>query len=161
MIKRTEKGQFAKGHSGNRQGKPKGARNKTTLAVLELIDDNSLLITETLMEKALDGDITALKLCIDRIAPPMKEMPISAIELPMLTGSESVLTSLSIVTQKLCNGELLPSQAKAVSNMLDTYQKQLDLEKLKERVENLEKASHMDFNSFYDDIKNNHSDDLR
>lgn len=35
MSERTETGQFSKGHSGNQNGKPKGARNKGALLALD------------------------------------------------------------------------------------------------------------------------------
>ncbi|EGG93309.1 hypothetical protein IMCC1989_1352 [gamma proteobacterium IMCC1989] len=160
-MKRTDKGQFAKGHSGNKQGKPKGVRNKITLAAIELFHNNSEILIKKAIEKALEGDMVALKLCIDRLAPVIKEQPMTSIELPTLTNSTSVLKALATVTDKLCNGELLMSEAKAIYSLLAIYQKQLDISELQKRVDTLEQRAPMDFNSFYDDIKNNHSDDLR
>lgn len=65
---------------GNR-GKPKGARDKATLAVLKLLDGEAEALTRKAVELALAGDTTALRLCLERIAPPRKDAPVK-VELP-------------------------------------------------------------------------------
>jgi hypothetical protein len=66
---------FEPGKSGNPAGKLKGTRNKTTLAVEALFDGESETITRKAIELAKDGDLAALRLCLDRIAPPRKCVP--------------------------------------------------------------------------------------
>src|SRR5262245_39615187 len=46
---------FERGNSGNPRGRPKGARNRTTLAVEALLDGEAEGITRKAIEKALDG----------------------------------------------------------------------------------------------------------
>ncbi len=55
--------------TGNR-GKPKGARHRATLAALELLDGEAEALTRKAVELALEGDTTALRLCLERMAPP-------------------------------------------------------------------------------------------
>ena len=74
-------GRFRPGQSGNPSGKPKGARNRLTLACEALLEGEGEALTRKAIELALDGDTVALRLCLDRICPPAKERPIS-IELP-------------------------------------------------------------------------------
>lgn len=62
--------------SGN-PGKPKGARHKATTAALALLDGQAEALTQKAIETALAGDTTALRLCLDRIAPPGKDTPVS------------------------------------------------------------------------------------
>ncbi|MEH6552404.1 MAG: DUF5681 domain-containing protein [Pseudomonadales bacterium] len=64
---------FKKGESGNPQGRPVGTRNKTTLAALSLIEGEGEQLARKAVELALDGDLPALKLCMDRLLPPAKE----------------------------------------------------------------------------------------
>src|SRR5215216_6798668 len=61
------------GVSGNPAGKPKGARNKTTLAMEALLDGDAEAITQKAIELAKGGDITAIRLCLDRLCPPRKD----------------------------------------------------------------------------------------
>jgi hypothetical protein len=47
----------------------------TTLAVEALLDGEAETITRKAIELAKEGDLTALRLCLDRIAPPRKDRP--------------------------------------------------------------------------------------
>ena len=57
---------FQKGQSGNPRGKPKGLRSKMTLAIEALFEGEAEALTRKAIEKALGGDIVALR---PRIAP--------------------------------------------------------------------------------------------
>jgi hypothetical protein len=70
---------FKPGKSGNPSGKPKGARNKTTVAMEKLLDDDAATITSKAIELAKNGDLTALRLCLERIIPPRKDRPETSI----------------------------------------------------------------------------------
>lgn len=65
------------GQSGNPKGRPKGCQNKTTkqaqILAQGMLNDEVVQLVRKLLEKALEGDMTAMKLCIERILPPMKE----------------------------------------------------------------------------------------
>ena len=60
---------FRPGVSPNPAGRPKGARNKTTMAVEALLEGEAQALTRKALELALAGDTTALRLCLERIAP--------------------------------------------------------------------------------------------
>jgi Family of unknown function (DUF5681) len=68
---------FEPGISGNPSGRPKGSRNKTTMAVQALLDGKAEALTRKAIELAKGGDITALRLCMERILPPRKDRPLS------------------------------------------------------------------------------------
>ena len=70
-------GQFKPGQSGNPAGKPKGTRNKATLAVEALLDGEAEELTRKAIELAKTGDIPALRICLDRILPPRKDRPLN------------------------------------------------------------------------------------
>jgi hypothetical protein len=53
---------FRPGQSGNPDGRPKGSRNKATLAMEALLDGEAEAITRKAIEKALEGDMTAIRL---------------------------------------------------------------------------------------------------
>ena len=53
-------------------GRPKGSRNKATLAVEILLDGEAEAITRKAIELAKQGDLVAIRLCLDRIAPREK-----------------------------------------------------------------------------------------
>jgi len=64
---------FEKGKSGNASGRPPGSRNKTMLAMEVLLDGQMEALTQKAVDLALEGDTTALRLCLERICPPRKE----------------------------------------------------------------------------------------
>ncbi|HLN49346.1 MAG TPA: DUF5681 domain-containing protein [Steroidobacteraceae bacterium] len=64
---------FQKGQSGNPAGKPKGVRNRATLMAAlmaeKLMQDDAEEVIRAVIEKAKQGDMTAARLIIERIAP--------------------------------------------------------------------------------------------
>lgn len=72
----TKRGRpFAKGQSGNPAGRPAGSRNKTSLLAQELLDGDAEDIVRKVIEKAKEGDATAMRLVMERILPARKEPP--------------------------------------------------------------------------------------
>ena len=58
---RNTAGKFTSGNSG----RPKGARNRKTLAIKSLLEGQAETLTQSAISKALDGDSMALRLFID------------------------------------------------------------------------------------------------
>ena len=73
MNGRNTDGTFATGNAG----RPKGARNKKTIAITSLLEGQAEALTQTAVTKALEGDSVALRLCIERIAPAPKDQPVT------------------------------------------------------------------------------------
>jgi hypothetical protein len=86
MTKNTK---FKKGRSGNPKGKPRGARNKATLAAEALLDGEVEAITRKAIERAKEGDMAAIRLCLERILPAVKSRPIE-IDLPPVETAEDI-----------------------------------------------------------------------
>jgi hypothetical protein len=57
-------GQWKKGQSGNPAGPPKGTRHKATIAAEALLDGEVEALTRKAIERALEGDGVALRLCL-------------------------------------------------------------------------------------------------
>ena len=70
---RNTAGKFTSGNTG----RPKGARNKKTLAIESLLEGQAEALTQKAISKASDGDGLALRLCIERVAPAAKGKPVS------------------------------------------------------------------------------------
>jgi hypothetical protein len=62
--KSTKNTAFKKGVSGNPAGRPPGSRNKSTLALEQILEDEAEQITRKAIELAKDGNIAALRLCM-------------------------------------------------------------------------------------------------
>jgi hypothetical protein len=59
---------FLKGQSGNPKGRRKGALNKRT-ELAKMLDPHAEGLVAKMIELALQGDVTALRLCIERLIP--------------------------------------------------------------------------------------------
>ena len=70
---RNTAGQYSIGNSG----RPRGSRNKATLAIESLLKGQAEALTQTALTKALEGDSVALRLCMDRIAPLPKDATVT------------------------------------------------------------------------------------
>ena len=94
---RNTAGKFTSGNTG----RPKGARNKKTLAIESLLEGQAEALTQTAISAALEGDGLALRLCMERIAPAAKDKSVS-FSLPNMKdamdasqAASSVLTAVS------------------------------------------------------------------
>jgi hypothetical protein len=60
----------------NPKGRPKGSTNKYTELSRELMSESGPAIVNKVIEMAMEGDTTCLKMCMDRILPPKREIDI-------------------------------------------------------------------------------------
>src|SRR3954454_11154830 len=100
-----ESTKFKPGLSGNPRGRAKGSRNQMTLAMEALLDGESEALTRKAIELALGGDITALRLCLDRVLPPRKDRPIN-FEMPAIATIEDAPAAMAAITSAVANGDI-------------------------------------------------------
>jgi hypothetical protein len=129
--------QFKPGQSGNPSGRPKGARNKSTVAAEALLDGESEALTRRCIDLAMEGDSTALRLCLSRILPVKRENPIS-LDLPALKDSQDSLRAIGTVLEAVGAGMITPSEGQAVASLLETHRRTFEVEELERRLEVLE-----------------------
>lgn len=116
MTENTEKKQearFKKGQSGNPAGRPKGSLNQTTLACQELLDGEAAAITRKAIEIALEGDLTAIRLCLERIIPPRKDRPV-CVDLPKMATQNDMKQFTEALLEDVKNGNLTISEAQGI-----------------------------------------------
>jgi hypothetical protein len=129
--------QFRPGQSGNPAGKPKGARNKTTLAIEALLDGEGEALTKKAIELAKNGDMQALKLCMDRIAPPRKDSLVT-FALPPMKSSGDAVAAMAALVDAVAAGELTPMEAGELTKMVQAFAKVIETADLDERIKRLE-----------------------
>lgn len=130
---------FRKGQSGNPKGKPKGTLNHATRAVMALLDGEAEALTRKAVELALGGDATALRLCLERLAPPRKDAPL-AFEVPDMTCAADAATALAGVLKAVGDGSITPSEGAAVAALIENYRKTLETSELEARIAALEET---------------------
>lgn len=133
MNGRDTAGRFAAGNSG----RPAGARNKATLAALELMDGEAEALSRKAVELALAGDTVALRLCLERVAPPRKDTPVR-FAMPAITCAKDAAAAAGAVLQAVSAGDLTPAEAAPVMALVDSYRRTLEVSELEARVAALE-----------------------
>jgi hypothetical protein len=128
---------FQPGESGNLAGRPKGARNKSTMAAEMLLENQAAAITQKCIDMAMDGDPTALRLCVSRLIPIKRERTIS-LELPALEGSQDSLKAIGSVLGAVAAGEITPDEGTAVARLLEVQRAALEIVELENRLNALE-----------------------
>jgi|HubBroStandDraft_4_1064222.scaffolds.fasta_scaffold832612_1 hypothetical protein len=118
-------------------GRPKGARHKTTLAIETLLDGEAESLTRKAIEMAKGGDITALRLCLDRIAPARKDRTI-AFELPPVSTVADIVIASGALLLAVAEGDLTPSEAGELSKLLDGHRLAMTTAELEARIAKLE-----------------------
>lgn len=128
---------FKPGQSGNPSGKAPGTRHKVTRAVEALLEGQHAALTQKAIDLALQGDGPALRLCLDRIAPPRKDSPVSFPLPPILTAADTVQASASILAA-VATGDVTPDEAGRVMALLTAHKSLVESGDLERRIEALE-----------------------
>jgi hypothetical protein len=131
---------FERGRSGNPNGRPKGSRNKATVFAQELLDGQCEALLRKLTEKALGGDTTALRLCLERLLPPRRDRLVS-FELPKIETAADACTASAAIVAACANGELTPREATEFMSLVATHGGLLEATELEKRLAALEAQS--------------------
>ena len=137
--RRLPRSAWKPGESGNPAGKPRGTRCKATVAAQALLDGESEALTRKAVDLALAGDMTALRLCLERIVPPRKDSPI-LVELPSMENAADIPAAMSSILAAVAAGELSPSEGTAVAGLVELNRRALETSELEQRIAALEKV---------------------
>lgn len=134
-----EKGRYRKGRSGNPNGKPKGARNRSTLAAEALLEGSLDKICKRVEEEALNGNMQAAKMILERFLPPRKDRCIK-IDLPPITTYSDVLNAVGFIVNAVGKGKITPSEGELLSRTVESYSKALESYQLESRLKSIEES---------------------
>jgi hypothetical protein len=82
-----------------------------------LVEGQQAALTQKAIDLALAGDGPALRLCLDRIAPPRKDSPVS-FDLPPISTAADTITASSSLLAALAAGEVTRDEAARVIALL-------------------------------------------
>lgn len=123
---------FEKGNGGRRPG----SKNRTTLVADALLRGEEVHLIRKAIELAKAGDTQMLRFLLDRILP--KERPVH-VDLPVMNQSADAIDALAVVVEAVGAGRIAPSEAAALAGLVGAYARVMDVAKLQERVENIER----------------------
>jgi Family of unknown function (DUF5681) len=128
---------FRKGQSGNPSGRPRGSRNRATILFQNLLEDDAETIARKTVDMAKAGDIAAIRICMDRLAPARKTDAI-VFELPRLDKATDSVTAAAKIVAGVAAGDLAPAEAADLAKVMDIYLRALATSSFEERLARLE-----------------------
>ena len=116
-LKKPRGKPFAKGVSGNPAGRPQGSRNRST-ALRDLIsDDQSEAILNTMIKAAMEGNLTAARYLLDRVAPASHSQSIM-IALPPIETVEAGAKAIDATLKAVGQGDIPLNEAKEMIELI-------------------------------------------
>jgi Family of unknown function (DUF5681) len=128
---------FEKGRSGNPAGRPRGSRNRSTLAAQLLLQGEAEALTRKAVELALGGDPAALRLCLDRLIAPHRGRLV-AFALPPMRTPADLAPAMDAIAAAVARGVLAPAEAAELAKVVDTFANAIETRDFDSRLRALE-----------------------
>lgn len=128
---------FQPGRSGNPAGKAKGTRNRTTRLAEAMLDGEAEELVRKAIEMAKGGDGAALRMCLERLVPPRKDVPVS-FELPPIETLAQAKAASAAVLSAVASGDLTPGEGQSVMALLVSHKAIVEATDFEERLGALE-----------------------
>ncbi len=127
---------FEPGKSGNPDGRPKGTADRRS-ELRKLLEPHAPELIAKLIELALEGDITALKHCLDKLVPNVKptDEPIALME---FDEAVDLTAKGEMVMEAVAAGTITPDQGSALQSIIAAQSRILEVNDLAARVSALE-----------------------
>jgi hypothetical protein len=109
------------------------------LAVETLLEREAERLTSKVVEKALEGDMVALRLCVERLLPPKRDRPV-AFDLPTIQNAADALSASSAILAAVARGTLSSSEATDIMSLVSTHVRILEATEIEARLIAVEKA---------------------
>lgn len=103
----------------------------------QLLDGEVEGLIRKIIQKAKHGDVTALRICIDRILPPRRERPFH-FEMPELRSVGDASKAIAALMSAVAKGELGASEAAELSKLIENYVRAVEATELEQRLLTLE-----------------------
>jgi hypothetical protein len=100
------------------RGRPRGSRNKSTALAMETLDTHAPSLMRKCISMAMQGDPTAMRLCIERIVPVRKDYPMAMGTIPVATADD-LKNAWETLLKKVTKGEMTITEAKGISKLLE------------------------------------------
>ena len=133
-LERSSGGQFRAGYSGNPAGRPRSESSALRRQMAESAED----VVQSVLQAALNGDMTAAKMILDRLVPPLR--PHSERVLIPLDAPASPAATAEAILAAAVAGKIPPDAAVQLLSAAASLSRIIETEELKVRLEALERA---------------------
>jgi hypothetical protein len=127
---------FQPGQSGNPAGRPPGSRNKATMMAEQLIDSEAQALARAAVDLAKDGDVIALRLCMDRLLAPRRQRTVEFALPPLKTAADAV-SALSAIAAAVGAGELTAGEAAELTAVVNAFVQTLNLAVVEAQIDEM------------------------
>ena len=127
------------GQSGNPRGMKRGSRHKASLLAESLLDGETDRLTRRAIYSALKGDTVALRLCLERILPPVRSRPIN-FKLPELRTISDAQDALAKIIAGTSSGAILADEAATLASIVSSFVKTIEVAEIETRLAALEQG---------------------
>jgi hypothetical protein len=129
---------FEAGNTAGR-GRPKGSKNKATLLRQELLSEHQDAVIRKCLRMALEGDPTAMRLCMERMLPLRRAMPVE-FKVPRIEKVSDLPSAVNSVLRAVAKGKLTPAEGEQILPLLEAVRKILTVQELEARVKSVEET---------------------
>ena len=141
---RDAEGRFTKGHSGNPQGRRPGSRNRATELVELLLDGEAEALTRRAVDLALDGQLGALRLCLDRIIPPRRQRA-QRLDLPRVRNIADLGDTMAAIATAAMEGAITTGEAAELARVVEIFVRAVETSDFERRLQQLEERCGKNF----------------
>ena len=106
-------------------------------AIEAMLEGQQEALTQAAIDKALEGDVTALRLCLDRIAPARKDAPVS-FALPEIETADDAAKAARAILKAIAEGDVTPLEAATVMAVVEQFRRTLETTEIERRIVALE-----------------------
>jgi hypothetical protein len=131
-LTRTNRGTFKKGVSGNPSG-----RQKTEHVILrQKLAAHGEEVAMVVIQAALQGDIQAAKIVLERLCPPLKSS--SAPVIITLPENPSIADTARAIIEQAADGQIAPDVAGQLVQAVAAFARVMEIDELERRLQALE-----------------------
>jgi hypothetical protein len=99
-----------------------------------LLEDEAEVLTCKAIEMAMNGDVVALRLCLERAAPLRKGRPV-VVDLPPIETAKDLVGA---IVGAVGEGMLTPEEGQTLASILDAHRKAIETQELETRIAAIE-----------------------
>ena len=92
------------------------------------------------IDKAMEGDMTAIRLCLERVFPRLRDRA-TVFDLPPINGAPEALAALTSIVAGVSGGELTAAEGSELSKLVDHYLRALEAKDFEQRLDRLASES--------------------
>jgi hypothetical protein len=120
-------------------GRPPGSKNKITQIVEQLAEGQAEQLVQKVLELAQAGDVSCLKMMLNRLWPARKGQPVNLV-MPPIQTSQDLIPAITSIWEGIREGRLTPEEAGVLSIVMDRSIQAIELHSITKRIEALEEA---------------------